>query len=129
MILLSGLHISVATHLCCGEGNTFVKISVNGELASCGMEDADDSGSLPGTYFKVHCCDDELSVFHVDNNYASSSLEFKSFSPNVLQVFFIPESFTLNSLNIFNVNSSDVRPPGNVPLSEVSLPKICVFRI
>jgi hypothetical protein len=107
----------------------FEKISVTGKLASCGMEDTDSNSTLPGTYFKDHCCDDEVSVFAVDNNYSASSLEFKAFSPQMLQVFLVPENFTIHSLSTINVRSTDGSPPGDLLLSDVSLPKICVFRI
>jgi hypothetical protein len=129
LILLSGLHITVATHQCSGEAENFEKVSVTGELASCGMENSGDDNTLPGTYFKDHCCDNEVSVFAVDNNYSASSLDFKVFSPNLLQVFIVPVSSTIHSLTAISTNSTDVSPPGNILLSEVSLPKICVFRI
>ena len=129
LILLSGLHISFATHHCNGEAATFEKMSVTGELASCRMEDSDANVTPTGTYFKDHCCDNEVTVFAVDNNYTASSLEFKIFPQNLLQVFIVPVSSTIHSFIAISTQSTDVSPPGNILLSEVSLPKICVFRI
>jgi len=123
------MHITIATHHC-GSGNTTTeKVSINGELASCGMEGPDDQCSLPGTHFSTHCCDDKVSVLAVDNNYSPSFSEFKSFSQHILQVFDISESIQFYSLNAVNLICTSVSPPGNFLVSAVSLPDICVFLI
>lgn len=123
------MHISFASHHCMGDAESFEKISLTGELATCGMEDANSNNSLPGTYLKDHCCDNEVSVLTVDNNYSASSFEFKVSSPVVLQVFLIPESIPTHILYSINGKRTDVSPPGDLLLNEVELPKICVFRI
>jgi len=129
LIALSVMHITIATHHC-GSGNTTTeKVSINGELASCGMEGPDDQCSLPGTHFSTHCCDDKVSVLAVDNNYSPSFSEFKSFSQHILQVFDISESIQFYSLNAVNLICTSVSPPGNFLVSAVSLPDICVFLI
>jgi len=123
------MHITIATHHC-GSGNiTTEKVSIHGELASCGMEDPDDQCSLPGTHFRAHCCDDKVSVLAVDNNYSPSFSEFKSFSQHILQVFEISESIQFYSLDAVNFISTSVSPPGIFLVSAVSLPDICVFLI
>jgi len=129
LIALSVMHITIATHHCGSANTTTEKVSINGELASCGMEGADDQCSLPGTHFSTHCCDDNVSVLAVDTNYSPSFSEFKAFSQHILQVFDIPASLKENSLIAINLFSTSVSPPGYFIVSEVSLPDICVFRI
>jgi len=129
LIALSVMHITIATHHC-GSGNTTTeKVSINGELASCGMEDPDDQCSLPGTHFSTHCCDDKVSVLAVDNNYSPSFTNFTAFAQHILQVYIVPVSFEVHSLTAINLTSTDVSPPTNFLVHAVSLPKICVFLI
>ena len=129
LILLSVMHITIAQHFCGSENASSEKVSVSGELASCGMEGSDDISTLPGKYFSTHCCDDEVSVLAVDNNYTPTFSEFKVFSQHILQVFDIPTSFRINSLSAVNLIYTNVSPPGYFLVSDISLPKICVFRI
>src|ERR1035437_9529583 len=83
LILLSVMHITIARHYCGSEIATSEKVSVSGELASCGMEGSDNSNLLPGKHFNTHCCDDEVLVLAVDNNYTPSFSEFKVFSQQI----------------------------------------------
>ncbi len=129
LILISGLHISIAKHYCSGESSAFEKISVTGELATCGMEDPKDQEVIPGVYFKAHCCDNEVSTLVVDNNYAPSFSIFKVFPQPVLQVCHNIEVFNLQQIVVFSLYNTNVLPPGDYLASAVSLPDICVFRI
>ena len=129
LIALSVMHITIATHHCCSCNVTTEKVSINGELASCGMEGTDDKCSLPGKHFSTHCCDDKVSVLAVDNNYYPSFSEFTAFAQHVLQVYIIPVSIEVHSLTTLNLASMDVSPPTNFLIHAVSLPKICVFLI
>ena len=129
LILLSVMHITIARHYCGSKISTSEKVSISGELASCGMKGSDENGSLPGKHFSTHCCDDEVTVLAVDNNYAPSFSEFKAFPQHILQVFDIPSSFQINSLSALNLICTNVSPPDIFMVSDVSLPKICVFRI
>ena len=129
LIMLSVMHITIARHYCGSKNFTSEKVSVSGELASCGMNGSDENSTLPGKHFSSHCCDDEVSVLAVDNNYTPSFSEFKVFSQHILQVFDIPASSQINSLSALNLICTNVSPPGILMVSDVSLPKICVFRI
>jgi len=128
IIALSVMHITIAIHHCGSDNATFEKVSVDGELASCGMEGPDQC-SLPGKHFNSHCCNDKVSVLAVDNNYSPSFSEFKAFSQHILQFFDIPASLKIHSLIAINLFSTSVSPPGYFTVSAVSLPDICVFRI
>jgi len=128
LILISVMHLTISTHYCDGV-MAASKVSVLGELASCGMETPVDKCPSTGSHFGSNCCSNKVSVFAVANNYTPSFSEFKSFSQPVLQVFDIPLSYQIQSLSVLNLYSTNVSPPGNFMVSAVSLPDICVFRI
>ena len=130
LILVSGLQLTVSTHYCGGE-IAASKLSVSGELASCGMEAPvpDKQCTSTGTHLESNCCNTKVSVFAIDNNYPPSVSDYKSFSQIVLQVFDIPVSYQVQSFSVLSLYSTNVSPPGNFMVSAVSLPDICVFRI
>jgi hypothetical protein len=68
LVLLSMLHLTVATHYCGGE-IAASKISLSGKLASCGMERAEESCPIQGNLMKSHCCDDVVTLCRRDRNY------------------------------------------------------------
>jgi len=128
LILLSVMHLTISTHYC-GGVMAASKVSVFGKLASCGMETPVDQCPLTGSHLGSNCCSNKVSVFAVENNYTPSFSEFKSFSQNIIQVFDIPVSYQIQSLSVLSLYSTNVSPPGNIMVSAVSLPDICVFRI
>ena len=127
LIILSGMNFSIATHFCEGE-IAAAKVSVAGELATCGME-TDKDNLLPGIHIEKDCCKNEVSILSVDHNYSPSFTEFTSFAQTLLQVFIVPASISIHSFTAINLNSTDVSPPDNNLVHAVSLPKICVFLI
>lgn len=129
LILLSVMHITIATHHCGSADKTFEKVSVTGELASCGMEGPNDKCSAPGNHFEDHCCDNSLSILAVNHDYAPSFTNFTAFSQHVLQVYIVPVSIEVHSLTTLNLISTSVSPPDNFRVHAVSLPKICFFLI
>lgn len=128
LILLSGMHFTVATHYCGGKV-AFTKLSVSGELASCGMEKSVGDCSYPVKLSGTHCCKDKVSALVVDDSFSPSFSEFKAFSQMVLQVYLIPAFLKNNSTSTLNLFCTNIRPPGYFMVSDVSLPDICVFRI
>jgi len=128
LILISGLQLTISTHYCGGK-IAASKISVSGDLASCGMEIPAAQCPSTGSHIGSNCCNTKVSVFAIDNNYPPSFSAFKSFSQTVLQVFDIPVSYQIQSLSVLSLYSTNVSPPGNFMVSAVSLPDICVFRI
>jgi len=127
-MLLSGMQLTISTHYCGGE-LADSKVSILGQIASCGMESATDECTQPGSHVESSCCNDKVSVYAVDHNYSPSFTEFKAFSQTVLQVFTIPENITFNSHTSLSCFNTDVGPPVFLLANAVSLPKICVFRI
>lgn len=128
IILLSGMHFTVATHICGGKV-AFTKLSVLGELASCGMEGGVDHCTSPLKLKAPNCCKDKVAAFVVDNSYSPTFFEFKALPQDIMQVFVIAEYLSVHSQFIQNFIYTDIGPPGWFLVSAVSLPKICVFRI
>jgi hypothetical protein len=128
LIVLSGMHFTIATHYCGGEFAA-TKASFTGELASCGMEGCDDKYSAPENHFEKQCCNNSVSILAVNHDYAPSFTNFTTFAQYILQVYIIPVSIEVHSLTTLNLTSTDVSPPNNFLIHAVSLPKICVFLI
>jgi len=128
LILLSGMHLSVATHFCGGE-IAAVKWSFSGKKATCGMENS--NSPCPAAHYTIasNCCHNKVAVYTVDNNYTPSSFQIKELSQNVLQVFYIPVSLLYHPLTTSIPLFTNVNPPGELLTSTVSLTDICVFRI
>ena len=126
-ILLSGMHFSVARHFC-GNDVAEVKISFSEAKASCGME-INDNTSTEHDGISSNCCRNDISVFTVDNYFSSTSLQVKEISQPVSQLLFLPLIQSFYSLIPTFQAYTDVRPPDNLIVNAVSLPKICVFRI
>lgn len=128
MIILSGLHISMATHICGGEVAA-VKWSVSEQLASCDMVGMDKKNPTEPTFLPEGCCENEISNFIVDSNYNLSALQLSAPELQLSQVFFIPENLGLLLQSTKLSTNTNVQPPGKFLAYAVSLPDICVFLI
>ena len=127
LILLSGTHLTFATHICGGEV-AGTRWSFTEEKATCGMEIPVDTKSQPLT-LSSNCCHDHISDYSVDNNYKTSSIRLDEPVKLLLTVYLIPENIGLISLITNHTVNTNVQPPGNFIAAAVSLPDICVFRI
>jgi len=127
LILLSGMHFTIATHYCGGK-IAEIKLSFSGELATCGME-TDKDYLLPGVNVETDCCQNRGSILLVDHNFSPSFTIFKIAPQNLLHVFEIPECIQIHSLTNSNIICTNTSPPSCSPVNAVSLPKICVFQI
>jgi hypothetical protein len=128
LMLLSGMQLTISMHYCGGE-LADSKVSITGHIASCGMESSNDGCSQPESNMESGCCNNQVSVYALDQNYSPSFTEFKSFAQSVLQVYLVPENVSFHSITSLLQTSTDASPPGNYLATAVSLPKICVFRI
>ena len=129
LILLAGMHFTIATHYCCGK-LVLAKLSISGELASCGMEKgAVDKCLMPVKLSGTHCCKDKIAILAVDHSYLPSFLTFSSFPQPLLQVIVLPAFLTNHLQSPINFLSTNNSPPGSFLVSDVSLPIVCVFRI
>lgn len=128
LILLSGMHLSLATHLCGGEISA-VKLSFAHEKASCGMCAEEQAVATHESIGSESCCKDQMSFFAVDSNYSPSILQLNQPTNQLLQVFDIPKTIGIQFNHTNSTINTNVQPPGNYIASAVSLPDICVFRI
>lgn len=127
LILLSGMHLTIATHFCGGEVAA-VKWSLSGEYASCGMEDPNQT--CPTHYnIKSNCCHNEVAVYSIDNNYHPSYFQYKTTIKSVLQVFLLPANIHFQKTNFTNYLIADVSLPDKLLAADISQAEICVFRI
>ena len=128
LMLLSGLQLTISRHYCGGE-LADAKVSVTGHVASCGMEGETDDCTQPGNHVESSCCNNQVSTYAIDHNFAPSFTSFKAFEQPVLQVFILPEIQNFNALTAYNHFYTDVSPPLNLLVSDVNLSDIGVFRI
>ena len=126
LLLISGMHVSVASHYC---GGTLaqVKWSFNRELASCGMEG--EQNPQKGIVLEQPCCQDELSTYTTDAQYQVQSLELKKFTSSVISLFIVPQCHLFKTQQPADYHYTHVFPPGEKAPSQVFLEDICVFLI
>ena len=127
LILLSGMHLSFAKHICGGEISA-TKWSIFEEKASCGME-SDNKAKPTENSFTSDCCQDQISFYSVDTNYKQSFTQTNEPVNHLLQVYTLPKVLAFLYSPTKTISNTDVQPPGEYIASAVSLPDICVFRI
>ena len=123
MIILSGLHISMATHIC-GDEVADVKWSISEQMASCDMAGMDKEIPTEPAFSPKSCCENEISNFIVDSNYNFSALQLNAPELQLLQVFFIPENLGLLLQSTNLSSNTNVQPPSKFFASAVNLPDI-----
>lgn len=128
LILLSGMHFTIATHYCGGK-IAATRVSLSGKEASCGMISDHRSGNSTETQVSSKCCDNEFAVYKIDSDYSPSAFHFKEINQNILQEFHIPEGFSFRSTFAFLTHPTNVSPPDYFLANAVSMADICVFRI
>ncbi len=127
LILLSGIHFSVARHICGGQ-LAAVKWSFSGQNATCGMENTNQSCPSHNG-IQSNCCHNKIFFFSVDNNYNSSTFLLKDVIKVVDQIFAIPVNLATNSLLASISFYTNISPPDKKIANAVSLADICIFRI
>lgn len=127
LILLTGMHLSIAAHFCDGEIAS-VRLSFSDSKATCEMETP--------TACPVHkelrssgCCENRISYYSVDENYSPSSFQVNEVIKKPVHViastFVNPQhTFLLVSHTFTNTSPPELGIP-----NAVKLPDICVFRI
>lgn len=126
-ILISGMHLSIARHICGGE-LADVKLSFTGIADTCGMET---DAATCGAHEKAtsNCCRNEITKLSVEDYFGASSLQMKEVTQPVAELFFLPIIQSLYSIESEVQAFTDIGTQANSIVHEVSLPKICVFRI
>ena len=128
LLVLSGMHITIAAHFCGGE-LAATRVSVTGEVASCGMIHKEIPNASSETSFSSNCCENEISIYSVESNYAPSAFHFKEITQNIFHELYIPEGYSFQSNFSSIIESANTSPPDSYLANAVSIADICVFRI
>ena len=128
IMILSGAQFTIATHYCGGK-IAATKVSLSGKLASCEMEDNHGNCTLPGNHFSNHCCDNQVTIIGIVNNFKDPVSIQHEVRRNIAQYLYIPVNQSLYSIPVFNHLYTNTGPPGWFTPSSVNLDNICTFRI
>jgi len=128
LVLTAMFHLTIATHYCGGH-IAASEISVTGKLATCGMEANEVSNIGTGTQIRAHCCEDFVTSYNIDNNYAPSSIFLPESENSNISNIFIVENLNISFQTVLSLLITDVSPPGLMYSTDVELSDICVFRI
>jgi hypothetical protein len=127
LLLFSGISVKFATHYC-GGFVAATKVSLDGELATCGMEHPSENNSLQDTY-NNKCCDDVTSAYSICSNYYPCSYSVNDPGLQVIYTIDIPVDYLYYQQVTINNAGNNIRPPGDNSPNSVTLPQVCVFRI
>lgn len=126
LVLLSGINLSIASHLCDGK-LVNIKVSINNEKAlPCKMDLK--TSVQPNGFSKKNCCSNDLKVLSTDRNYTSSSFDFK-FSPRICCLFNLPSVCIMQKTDGKIKGFHNAIPPDSYLFSKIELEDICVYII
>jgi hypothetical protein len=128
VFLLSGMHISVATHFCGGKVAA-VKISLSGIKAGCGMGSDESSAPSREPRVSTRCCYDEMAVYKVESHYMPSGYWSDLLALNLTHPVIFPQDVLPPSLFTSRSDLADYGPPEPFAVSAVNPAEICIFRI
>lgn len=126
-ILVSGMQFSIARHFCGGE-LADVKLSFAAKGDACGMERGL-TACTTNENTTSDCCRDEITKLSVDDYFGASSVQMKEVNQPETIWLFLPILQSLYSIDAEVQEFTDVGTQADCAVHEVSLPKICVFRI
>lgn len=124
-ILLSGMHLSFATHFCAGE-MVDARLTFGLKASSCCTDDHSKNDDL---VLKNRCCANTLSSFNVDTQYVPSVLDLTVFNAPSFQLFLLPVQALPFCQESFLTSISTIKPPDKLQISSVELADIQVFVI
>jgi|WetSurMetagenome_2_1015567.scaffolds.fasta_scaffold61247_3 hypothetical protein len=127
-ILFSGMGVKIAQHYC--EGSlAATKVSLTGELATCGMQGCNEEKSFPVSAYDQLCCENHLSTFLLSNFNTTSTQEVSQPTTEITQVFDIPVTLCNDLSHPGSPCIVSKPPPGSGFLSHTSSSSLCTFRI
>ena len=127
LILFTGISVKFASHYC-GGYVVATKVSLTGELATCGMESGHEINTLQ-QILKNHCCDNITSAYSISNNYFASSYNIEEPGQVVTNLLLSPSGYLYNDETLINPAFCEIKPPGNYNPSSVDQKVLCIFRI
>lgn len=126
-IIVSGMQISVAKHICGGQVAS-IEWSFFGNKANCDMETK--NTSCPShNGIASNCCKNILTYLSIDNEYNKSAFLLNTVHKTIFQVFAVPVSVLLKFHNPSSIFYTDVSHIDLKIASKPELADICVFRI
>jgi hypothetical protein len=127
LILITGININIASHYC-GGNISGTKVSLTGELASCGMEHKSGDKSLLHV-IKRHCCDDVISSCAISTIYIPSFFSVSDYGPDFFQTSNLPTGLLISYNPEIFILTGIKRPPGNYMPDCHEQQVLCIFRI
>ncbi len=128
LILFSGIKINIASHYC-GGNYAATKVSLNGELASCGMVHKPALKTRQAV-LTSQCCEDVMMTYSISTNYVPSTICcFQAALEQVIHSFIVPGEILTQSEHSILTTTSEGRPPGLFCPESVEQQVICIFRI
>jgi len=127
LILVTGVNVNFATHYCHGYVAA-TKVSLTGELATCGMENTSPIHSSEIS-LSNDCCNDTLSIYSIDNNYTPSSSFIPELCQVLIQVYTVTNVITAVPSDVLNSQFTNESPPGALMSTSVDISAICVYLI
>lgn len=127
LLLFSGVKVKFAAHYCGGHV-VATKVTLNGELATCGMEMPTDVKTTENSITN-HCCDDVTSEYSINNNYFPSTFSVEKSFPQVINLFIADLDCYDDQESIISTTTKNNRPPGTKNLDSFDQPVLCIFRI
>ncbi len=127
LILFTGIRVEFASHYCGGYVSD-TKISLTGELASCGMATDVENNTQQQT-IRHHCCDNTLVAYSICNTYFASTYDADFNVQFSIDNILTPIDYILDNKIIINSTNNQSKPPGSFNPNSVDRPVICIFRI
>ena len=127
MLLLSGTSVKFSSHYCGGNFSS-LKVSLNGETASCGME-KESVKEYSEDMFSRHCCDNVNSSYTIATNYFPSCPIVNYPLREVIRTAYVPSDLLLNHEIPISVPADKRRPPGIFCPGCVDQQVLCIFQI
>jgi hypothetical protein len=127
LILFSGLTVNIATHYCGGSA-VATKVSLSGELATCGMEQGTPENSSRES-IKSHCCDNSISSFSFNSKFVPSYYLLSFPCHQIVDVPDLASDYSILNDNLKLIAEEIIRPPGVNSSSQACQEILCIFRI
>jgi hypothetical protein len=128
VILLSGINVQIASHYCRGNFSGS-KVSLDGQLASCGME-VQSRNISSEEMISSHCCSDVISSLVISTNYISSATgDIPEPRQEIINISFINNELLASQDAFLPLASGNARPPGTFNCAGIEQQVLCIFRI
>ena len=126
ILILSGMHLTLATHLCGGQ-RIGATVTFGATAQSCCKKERSDIST--GLQLQRTCCDNHLSTWSVDTSYYPTPNGLLKTNLTSLPFYVYAYPTALWKVACTPILHSVIHPPGRLSFNAVELPRIGVFRI